>query len=82
MSLIAYKQVVQFRRQAAKRANLHPRRLSFTGFWDTLTNFLLHQSDCDAEEWERRFEARSEDRRNAEAPQSLRPKLGSECTRG
>lgn len=55
-SLIAYNLVIQFRRQAAKQVNLNPRRLSFTGVWDTLQYFLLHQPACDAQEWERRFD--------------------------
>jgi len=55
-SLIAYNLVIQFRRQAAKQVNLDPRRLSFTGVWNTLESFLLNQPPCDAVEWTRRFE--------------------------
>lgn len=55
-SMVAYNLVVQFRRQAAKLANLPPRRLSFTGVWTTFKSFLLHQPPCSASEWRERFE--------------------------
>ncbi len=55
-SIVAYNLVVQFRRQAAAVAKLPPRRLSFTGVWNTFESFLLHQPPCDAEEWMARFE--------------------------
>ena len=56
-SIVAYNLVVQFRRQAAKLANLPPRRLSFTGVWNTFESFLLHQPPCSAADWQERFEA-------------------------
>lgn len=55
-SIVAYNLVVQFRRQAAAVAGLPPRRLSFTGVWNTFQSFLLHQPPCHAEEWTARFE--------------------------
>ena len=55
-SIVAYNLVVQFRRQAAAVAGLPPRRLSFTGVWNTFESFLLHQPPCHAEEWTVRFE--------------------------
>lgn len=55
-SIVAYNLVVQFRRQAAAVAGLPPRRLSFTGVWNTFESFLLHQPPCHAEEWTARFE--------------------------
>ena len=55
-SIVAYNLVVQFRRQAAAVAKLPPRRLSFTGVWNTFESFLLHQPACHAEEWTVRFE--------------------------
>lgn len=54
-SIIAYNLVIQFRRQAAALANLPPRRLSFTGVWNTFESFLLHQPPCEAAEWQTRF---------------------------
>lgn len=56
-SLVAYNLVVQFRRQAAKLAGLPPRRLSFTGVWNTFQSFLLTQPPCSAPEWIERYEA-------------------------
>lgn len=40
-SLMTYNLIVQFRRQAAEVARRPPRRLSFTGMWNTLHAFLL-----------------------------------------
>lgn len=55
-SIVAYNLVVQFRRQAAKLANLPPRRLSFTGVWTTFKCFLLQQAPCPAPQWRQRLE--------------------------
>lgn len=55
-SMVAYNLVVQFRRQAAKLANVPPRRLSFTNALRTFGSFLLTQAPCDAETWAERFE--------------------------
>jgi hypothetical protein len=56
-SLVAYNLVVQFRRQAAKLAGVAPRRLSFTGVWNTFESFLLTKPPCSAPEWTSRYEA-------------------------
>ena len=56
-SLVAYNLVVQFRRQAAKLAGVAPRRLSFTGVWNTFESFLLTQPPCSAAAWTSRYEA-------------------------
>lgn len=56
-SLVAYNLVVQFRREAAAKAGLPPRRLSFTGVWNTFQSFLLKLSPAaTTEEWETRYE--------------------------
>lgn len=55
-SIVAYNLVVQFRRQAAALANVPPRRLSFTGVWNTFESFLLQQPSCGASQWRERFE--------------------------
>lgn len=55
-SIVAYNLVVQFRRQAAQVAGLPPRRLSFTGVWNTFESFLLTQPPCSASEWTIRYE--------------------------
>ena len=55
-SMVAYNLVVQFRRQAAKYANVPPRRLSFSNALRTFGSFLLRQSPADAETWSNRFE--------------------------
>ena len=56
-SIVAYNLVVQFRRLAAELAKLPPRRLSFTGVWNTFESFLLYQPPCDGAEWSKRYEA-------------------------
>ena len=56
-SVVAYNLVVQFRRQAAKLADVAPRRLSFTGVWNTFESFLLTQPPCPASEWQSRYQA-------------------------
>jgi len=56
-SLVAYNLVVQFRREAAARAGVPPRRLSFTGVWNTFQSFFLKLSPAStSEEWETRYE--------------------------
>jgi len=56
-SLVAYNLVVQFRREAAERANVPPRRLSFTGVWNTFQSFFLKLSPAtSAEDWTDRYE--------------------------
>lgn len=54
-SMVAYNLVVQLRREAATVARLPPRRLSFTGVWNTMQSCLLHQSQCDTSTWQERY---------------------------
>lgn len=56
-SFVAYNLVVQFRRQAAAMAGVPPRRLSFTGVWNTFQSFLLKQPPCSASDWIQRYAA-------------------------
>jgi Transposase DDE domain len=55
-SVVAYNLVLEFRREAAKIAKLPPRRLSFTGVWNTFEIYLLHQPPCAASNWLERYE--------------------------
>jgi hypothetical protein len=56
-SLVAYNLVIQFRREAAIKADVAPRRLNFTGVWNTMQSFLLRRSpSTTAEQWEARYE--------------------------
>jgi hypothetical protein len=55
-SLIAYNLVVQFRKQAAQRAKLPAKRLSFTGVWNTFRQFLLQHSYAEPARWCEQFE--------------------------
>ena len=55
-SVVAYNLVLEFRREAAKIAKLPPRRLSFTGVWNTFEICLLHQPPCPLSEWLERYE--------------------------
>jgi hypothetical protein len=50
-SVVAYNLVAQFRRQAAKLANIEPRRLSFKGVWTTFRSGLLLKEPRSYEEW-------------------------------
>jgi len=54
-SVVAYNLVAQFRRQAAKLAQVKPRRLSFKGVWTTMKNRLLLKPACSTEEWLDRY---------------------------
>lgn len=54
-SMVAYNLVVQLRREAAKFAKLPPRRLSFTGVWNTMQSCLLHQTGADLMTWQERY---------------------------
>jgi hypothetical protein len=56
-SIVAYTLVVQFRRQAARHANVLPRELSFTRVWDTFCSFLIEKSPCGEQQWQARFTA-------------------------
>ncbi len=56
-SMVAYNLVVQFRRVAAKRAKLPPRRLSFTGVWNTLEAWCLSGGSFDPAAWKDRYES-------------------------
>lgn len=56
-SLVAYNLVVQFRREAAAKANVAPRRLSFTDVWNTFQSFFLKLTPATtADEWESRYD--------------------------
>ena len=55
-SMVAYNLVVQFRRQAAELADVPPRRLSFTGVWNTFESFLLRYCPTVTADWHGRFE--------------------------
>ena len=55
-SVVAYNLVAQFRRQAAKLAQLPPRRLRFKGVWTTLKDRLLTQPACGMAEWLNRYD--------------------------
>ena len=56
-SMVAYNLVVQLRRVAAKRAKLPPRRLSFTGVWNTLEAWCLSGGSFDIATWKDRYES-------------------------
>ncbi|MEM6980589.1 MAG: IS4 family transposase [Planctomycetota bacterium] len=51
-SVIAYNLVVQFRRQAARRRGLPPRRLSFSDIWLDFQHDLLAKSAPDLPAWQ------------------------------
>ena len=56
-SLVAYNLVIQFRREAAQRAKVAPRRLSFTSVWNTFQSFFLKLSPATTvEDWTARYE--------------------------
>jgi hypothetical protein len=51
-SVIAYNLIAQFRRQAAKMANVEPRRLSFKGVWTSFRDRLLLKEPATLSEWQ------------------------------
>ena len=55
-SMVAYNLVVQFRRQAARLAELPVKRLSFTGVWTTFRQFLLTRFCTNPAEWRQRYD--------------------------
>lgn len=55
-SMVAYNLVIQFRRQAARAADLPVKRLSFTKVWTTYRQFLLSRFCKTPEEWRERFD--------------------------
>ncbi len=50
-SMVAYNLVVQFRRQAARMANLPAKRLSFTGVWSTFRQLVLSHRFSEPVQW-------------------------------
>ena len=55
-SMVAYNLTIQFRRQAAAKAKLPPRRLSFKGVWDVFRIFLLRSNYPRTADWESIYE--------------------------
>ena len=54
-SMVAYNLVVQFHRQAAELAKVPPKRLSFTGVWNTYRIFLMNKFSTDPIQWRTHF---------------------------
>jgi hypothetical protein len=54
-SMVAYNLVVQFRRQAAEKAGVPAKRLSFTGVWTTYRQFLMNNFSTEAAQWRERY---------------------------
>jgi Transposase DDE domain len=85
-SVIAYNLLAQFRKQAAKLAQVTPRRLSFTGVWLTFKHHLLYSRAQSYEQWQtsyaialisastRRLPIRSKARSYPRAAHPRRPK--------
>jgi hypothetical protein len=55
-SIVAYNLLLEFRRQAAQRAGVPPRRLSFTQVWNTFEISLLRQPPAPLAEWQQRYD--------------------------
>jgi len=56
VSIVAYNLVVQIRRLAAHRADVKPRRISFSGTWSAVRVILLSPLQWTAVDWPRQFE--------------------------
>lgn len=54
--IVAYNLVVQVRKLAAQRANVPPRRLSFSAAWSAVRIILLSPQQWTAKEWRAKFE--------------------------
>lgn len=50
--VVAYNLVQELRRAAAQVARVEPRRLSFTGVWNTMQSCLLRQPPCSLAQWQ------------------------------
>lgn len=55
-SMVAYNLIVQFRRAAADKAKVRPRRISFTRCYDTVRVYLLNFGARPLEDWVARYE--------------------------
>lgn len=55
-SVIAYNLVTQFRRQAAKKAGVEPRDISFKRTWTTFQLHLLNKAPLTAEQWQAAYD--------------------------
>ncbi len=55
-SAVAYNLVIQFRRQAAAKAQVVPRRMSFKRTWTTFRTFLLPSMTNDPAHCRQRYE--------------------------
>jgi hypothetical protein len=55
-SVIAYNLVTQFRRQAAKKAGVEPRDISFKRTWTTFLLHLLNKTATTAEQWQAAYD--------------------------
>lgn len=53
--IVAYNLVQELRRAAAEVARVEPRRLSFTGVWNTMQSCLLRQPPCPLADWQARY---------------------------
>lgn len=73
-SVIAYNLVAQFRRQAAKLANIQPRRLSFAGVWLTFRHYLLYAPPQTFEQWRETYAAALVSASNRKLPNRSRPR--------
>ena len=73
-SVVAYNLVAQFRRQAAKLAQVQPRRLTFKGVWTTLKNHLLAQPACSMAEWLTRYDEALRRAAKRKLPNRSRPR--------
>jgi hypothetical protein len=56
-SVVAFNLIMQFRRQAAKLANVKPRRLSFKGVWISFRDGLLLKEAATFAEWQELYAA-------------------------
>jgi hypothetical protein len=55
-SMVAYNLIVQFRREAADRTNVLPRRISFKRCYETVQCYLFNFGTQPLEEWMKRYE--------------------------
>ena len=68
MSLVAYNLVGEFRREAARKAKVIPRKLSFKGVLTTFNTFLLEEKFTTAASWRAGYELALHDAMQAKLP--------------
>ena len=78
-SVIAFNLIMQFRRQAAKLANVEPRRLSFKGVWTSFRDRLLLKEPETFSQWQELYAAALVSASKRKLPNRSKPRAYPRC---